>query len=172
MDIKELAKKLRALAQDGDDEETRLAEIRLRQLLKKHGMTEEELDEEEPQMFEIRYKEEWERMLIMQVGYKVLNDCDHFYTRRNATNNRKFKLVLVKCTKAQHIEILMMYHYYQKLFEDEFDWFFKAFIQKHELFGKSTAENPEQEIDIATLQRMLRMQSIMKSGDYHKQLKG
>ena len=140
--IKELAQKLQALAERGEEHERKLAKAKLERLLNKYDLSSEELLENYESVYEFSYKNKFERKLILQIAYKVCDSIPEFYNYRNAISNRKCRnLIGVKCTKVQSIEIEFLFEFYSELLKKEVDFFVGAFIQKHELFGTPTGEN-------------------------------
>lgn len=160
--IANLVAKLRALAARGDAGERELAEQKLNEVLKKYNITEESLALES--FHDFQYKEEWERKLISQVGYKVLDNPDT-YTRKR--NGRTLKRVVFKCTEAQAIEIEYLYAFYKELYKKDVADFFSAFVVKHQLFGESGEGT---EISEEELLKMMRYQSAMRNGTPYKSI--
>lgn len=158
--IANLVAKLRALAARGDAGERELAEQKLTEVLKKYNISDETLMLES--FHDFPYKEEWERRLISQVGYKVLDNPDT-YTRKR--NGRTLKRVVFKCTEAQAIEIEYLYAFYKELYKKDMADFFSAFVVKHQLFGESGEGT---EISEEELLKMMRYQSAMRNGTPYK----
>lgn len=140
--VKELAQKLQALAERGEEHERNLAKAKLENLLNNYDLTSEELSENYESVHEFSYKDKFEKTLILQIAYKVYGSIPEVYNYRNTVTNRKRRnLIGIKCTKAQNIEIEFLFDFYSELFKKEVDFFIDAFIQKHELFGTPTGEN-------------------------------
>lgn len=140
--IKELAQKLQALAERGEEHERKLAKAKLEKLLNNYDLTSEELSESFESVHEFSYKNKFEKKLVVQIAYKVHDSIPELYDYRNTFTNRKRRnLIGIKCTKAQSIEIEFLFEFYSELFKNEVDFFFDAFIQKHKLFGTPTGES-------------------------------
>lgn len=65
----------------------------------------------------------------------------------------------IKCTKSEGLQIQIEYDFYRELWKEEEDFFFKCFIQKHDIFGKSSTEENKTKL---TKEEIMRMQSMMK----------
>lgn len=160
--IKELAQKLQALAERGEEHERKLAKAKLEKLLNNYDLTSEELSENYESVHKFSYKNKFERKLILQIAYKVRDSIPETYNYRNTVSNRKCRnLMGVKCTKAQSIEIEFLFEFYSELFKKEVDFFFDAFIQKYELFGTSTGENNSPSRSLEELERSALLQAGM-----------
>lgn len=129
--ITSLAQKLKALAEKADGNEQALAQQKLNDLLSKYNLAESDL-EDTVNYHEFKYKKSWEEMLLLQIGYKVLNSTKAYHTK---PSGRKLQEVIFRCTDSQALEIEYLYSFYKALFEKDLDSFLHAFIQKHQLFG-------------------------------------
>ena len=65
----------------------------------------------------------------------ITNSTD-IYCKRRRGQGAVSKLVYMKCTKAQYIEIEFLTDFYWRVFKQELELFTAAFIQKHSLFGE------------------------------------
>lgn len=136
-DPKERLKKLRELALRGVGGEKEQAERLFQKLLKKYDLTEDCIGDDiiEDFMFTVHGKEQ--QALLIQVVYKVTGDNGRCYDVRNRETGRtKSSLIAVECTAAEKIEIDFLFDFYSRLWTKEKDAFFKAFIQKHQIFGE------------------------------------
>lgn len=99
-DKEALLLKIKALADRGVGGEAETAAILLDRLMAKYGITEEDLSGEIMEIHEFRYSKPFEDKLIDQIAYMVIGKYESFrYTHSKA------KVRLVKCTKAQQIEM-------------------------------------------------------------------
>lgn len=67
----DLLKKLKTLAEQGVGGEKETAQKKLKQLMQKYDV-EEELSDETEEKYEFTFHGEFERRLLLQVGYKIL----------------------------------------------------------------------------------------------------
>lgn len=160
MDINSLAMKLKALADRGDEGERQLAQQKLDALMAKYNLTEDSILEDVVEFHEFRFYEPWEKRLLMQIGYKVLNSKSVY--EQKGLNKHRLKLVIFKCTDRQALEIEYLFSFYRELFQKEFDFFFSVFIQKHRLFGELPEGEEPDELDSEEAYRMLKMASLMR----------
>ena len=143
--MQERLKKIYALATQGVDGEKEQAAELLKKLTKKYGIAIEELDEEKIIQYEMEYHGEIEKRLLVQVVYKVTGETKVY--KMYYTNSRRMckTKASVHSTEAQKFEIEYLFEFYKRLFEKEKEYLFKAFIQKHRIFGetKDDDELPE-----------------------------
>lgn len=161
----ELMKKLRALAERGIGGEKETAEKKLALLMKKYNIEEEELSDEKLIDFDFRYKNNFEFQLLRQLFYKIADGREK-YTYKYGKGSKT--IYGISCTKAEGLQIQIEYDFYRELWKEECDFFFSAFIQKHEIFkkiedggaGQSTLTNEE-------IERMLAMMEGMQDKTIH-----
>jgi hypothetical protein len=138
--VKELAKKLKALADRGEGGERLTAENMLQKLLKKHDISIAEIEGEstEIEMISISKKYEFISHIIIQ---SVVGECPFYsFTNKDTGKNLSSKTG-VKCTKAEFIEIQAKLDFYYKVFETELHYFEIAFLHKNNIEPKTF--NPE-----------------------------
>lgn len=132
---KDLLKKLRELSMRGVDGERENAQKLFDKLSKKYGISESELDDECVTDHQFTYHGAFEKQLLVQVIAKVLNNEPDFYEYTSNLSGRKKRTLLgAECTEAQCIEINFLFDFYNALYKKELEYFFRAFIQKHNLY--------------------------------------
>lgn len=156
---KQLLKKLQALAERGVGGEKETAQKKLDLLMKKYGIEELELSEEKRERYKFKYHNEYERILLIQLFYKIVpNYKNYVYGRMRGRGSKS--VYIIECTKAQEIQLRIEYEFYCSLWKEEVDFFLGAFVQKHRIFAtNNNAEDSEQEQ--MSLEDILRMQSMM-----------
>lgn len=157
---KELLKKLQALAERGVGGEKEGAKRKLEQLMKKYGIEEMDLSEDKEEDHDFRYHNEFERKILRQLFYKIVPDYrSHTYTYRCGKGCKS--TYGIRCTKAQALQIQIEYEFYCSLWEEEVDFFMRAFIQKHRIFVLPTRE---EDVDSEPMPRedALRMLAMME----------
>lgn len=133
----ELLQKLKALAEQGYGGERLNAQKKLTELMQKYGISEAELNDDILFDYEFEYHGEIEKKLLIQVIYKVTNIPNSVYSCIYTKSRRICRTRLIcHATKAQKIEIEFLFDFYKKLYVKEERIFFRAFIQKHNLFGE------------------------------------
>ena len=136
MDILERIRNVYKLANSGVGGEKQNAEALLQKLLKKHHLTLDDIEENKPEYHEFEVHGQYERKLLVQVAFKVLNEPATIYRVRVGESYRysptRFSLY---CTNAQFIEIDFLLNFYIDQWKIAMDDMMMAFIQKHEIFG-------------------------------------
>ncbi len=146
-------KKLYALALRGVGGEKEQAAAILEKLIKKYGVSMEDLDEETVKEHDFIYHGKTEERLLRQIAYKVTNERNRFHNLVYTASGRGCRTrCRIECTDAQKIEIEFLFDFYKKLWERELEVIFRAYIQKHELFGtlkegEKATEIPDEEIN-------------------------
>ena len=170
---RELLQKLKALADRGVGGEKINAQRKLDEYMRKHGYTLEDLDEQQKISFETKCRSEEEKLLLMQIIYKVTDDRYSAYGFTWRQSGRPCKnLVGYDVTRAQKIEIDFLFDFYKRLYQKERELFLKAFIQKHKLFGRlKDGEKPQEMPDDDRL-RLKFMQRGMSDEQPLRQITG
>ena len=135
----DLAKKLKALANRGIDGEKINAETMLNALMKKHGITIEEIEGEKIEDYYFQVKKEDIR-LWHQIIAKV-DDSISSYGEFPKNVIKEFSLKgnhMLKCTTSQYVEIEAKLSFYKKLYEEELEIFFIAFLSANDLLVKES----------------------------------
>lgn len=132
MDKLELIKKIQALALNGVGGEALNAQKKLESLMKKYNISKEELNEEVVNEFEIKTKNAFEQDLLNQICFSVYGNIDNSKGLYYYTTSKK--IMLVKCTKAEFLEIEAKFDFYKKEYKKQLRLFYKAFIQSNHLF--------------------------------------
>lgn len=132
----ELAKKIKALAEQGIDGEKENAEKLLKSLMKKHNISIEDLEDEkvEPFYFQIPpSKHELEYRILHQLTgmFKI-----KLYGRFPPKVMKEYGLkgnYMIECSKLLYLEINAKYEFYIARMEKRIDEFFYAFCIKNNL---------------------------------------
>lgn len=155
---RELLKKLHALAERGDRGERAAARRQLDKLLAKYHISEAELDEERMEMRWFSYKGHFERKLLHQVIYKVCGG-DRAIWQHNAGRG-KYTQHAVECTPAEAVQIQIEFDFYKHALTEEMEFFYRAFIQKHAIYGTDPHPNAEKGPELSH-EELLRMSMLM-----------
>lgn len=162
MDKADLLRKVRALAERGVAGEKDAAAAVLERLMQKYGITEDDLAEDVAEDADFRFKDWIEDKLLHQVIFAVMGDVPVYKYR-----NSRRKVVIVKCTPAERLEIETTFHFYNAHLKEDFRLFYTAFINKNNIFppaGKVKEKSPAPERSRAEL---LKMAQIMEGLDRH-----
>lgn len=136
MEKVELLKKIKHLAHNTEfSGEQKNAEQTLQRLMQKYGITEDELNDEVVELHKFTFLGERQYRMLNQVFYHVFGNPD--YKIYNLKYNGKLleNAISVYCTKSQKVEVELLYDFYVRLYEQEEEMFYSAFIQKHRIFG-------------------------------------
>lgn len=159
--IKDLAKKLRALADRGVDGEKINAEIKLTALLAKHGLSIADLDDDRVNHEQFIYKN-GQAIILSHVIWRTMPDVKIWGSKR------KRNAFIIECTHAQKIEILALFDFYRKAYLKELKIFNKAFILKNDL-----ATNPKEGEQIPEMsnEEAMKLRNLMKGIDQQNRFK-
>jgi len=132
----ELAKKIKALAEQGVDGEKETAQRKLEKFLKDHNLTLDELEEDviNPYCFYITEKQ---FKLFIQVVANVINRSKVSYSKP------KKNTIKLHCTLAEYIEIELKFRHYWKDYNDQLNVFFSAFIHANDIYPESSSSDRE-----------------------------
>lgn len=169
----ELAKKLKALADKGIGGEKINAEKMLTDLLKKHNLTIEEIEGEKQEDYFFTISEnDWKLwyQIVKKVNYeiKVYGPFPDNVQKQHGLNGN----YMISCSASNYIEIEAKNDFYQRLFNEELDFFSSAFIQANDLeVDRPGKEAPElSREDYNQLIRVRDMADKIKKGEFLRQL--
>lgn len=171
----ELAKKLKALAEQGVGGEKLNAEKMLSDFLRKHNISINDIELDMKNEYWFKVNTDYEKRLLSQISKNVNNDTKIYYVE--SKNVKKYKLegnFMVECSVSDYIETKSKYEFYKPLMESEMKVFYEAFIQANKLWV-NTPDSEEKEYtkeELKELRRTLEMASNIKKGEFHKQIEG
>ena len=164
-------KKVYALVEQGYEGEAKAAKFQLDKLLKKYNITLEEiLEEESEEEYEFKHRTKYEKQLIYQIIAKVCGRKKQtFYFQKGR------KVVLVKLTKAEYIDVNEHYQVYIDQWFHELNDFKQnlcdAFIQKHKLVPAPSDDDIDSEpMDWKKMQKMLSLMNALDDVTITKKL--
>lgn len=161
----DLAKKLKALSDQGVGGEKVNAKIKLEKLMSEHGITREDIEGIETKIYWFTIDPLFENF-FWQI---VANVCGIKAEQWNVKGKKKCKGV--KCTSAEAIEIDAKQIFYLPIYKKEHDIFYKAFIQANELWAKQEGESDKRRTPLTDDdKKMLRMTDSMDKHHFAKQL--
>jgi len=169
----ELARKLKALADKGTGGEKINAEVMLNALMEKHGITIEEIEGEkiEDYFFNIeKHRQPLWHQIVKHTNYSI--KC---YGELPKESIDKYLLAgnwMISCTASEYIEIEAKCDFYQRLYDEETNIFYGAFLRANDLLVK----NPNKEEKEMTLEeyekwkRVNDMAGNITIGQFRKQI--
>ena len=130
MNKQDILKKLKALSEDerGNENERKIAEERLNELIIKYNIDPESINTEKLVRRDFYFKEEWERKLLGQTLYMLFPEKDFW------KNRTKRNWIWCEMTDAEYLEFETHYCAYKASYQHEQDLFFTAFISKNRIF--------------------------------------
>lgn len=168
--ILSLAKKLKALSDQGVGGEKTNAATMLESLMKKHSITMDMLSENEVKQHEFRLELEKKRFFLQVVASVVGRERSYlsFYPKDRAKKRHYF----IDCTPQEAVEIQGKFDFFWKKWEDELDVFYSAFIQQQRLYCKPAKEeeddeSEDKELTPAEKSKLYRMANMMAGMDRH-----
>lgn len=137
----ELAKKLKALAEQGEAGEKQVAEFKLKEFMRKHGITDEDIESEKIEAYFFYIGPDSEKLkttLLNQIcGTMGLSIRGPIAVK----DKRKYKMKEdfgVHCTASQYIEISAKFEFYKNILKSDLKTFIYAFAMKHDLLIKAS----------------------------------
>lgn len=132
--IIELAKKLKALAEQGVDGERNTAKLKLESLMAKHNIKPEDLEVDIIIDFDFTVYNR-HKQLFIQIVANTLDD-PHVYKVRGLR-----RLLRVPCTASEAVEIQGKFDFFKAAYQKQMEIFQLAFFAKNNLFSKKPKEN-------------------------------
>jgi hypothetical protein len=170
-----LARKLKALADRGIDGERENANDMLTRLMKQHAITLDMIDGIEKAEHEFFIEAE-KYKFFKQIAANVLgNGCS---IRRYIRDRKKRRSRFIECTASEAIEIQAKFDFFSRVFTEESEIFYRAFIQKNHLYCNPDKTAPEAETEelsaeeLAKLWKMSQMMTAMERHHFAKQIAG
>lgn len=171
----ELGRKIKALVDRGVRGEKQAAENMLNALLKKHNISIEEIegDKIEPYYFNLKNDEhELWYQIVKHVNYLI--KCYGEFPEKLIKDHRLGGNYMIECSASNYVEIEAKYSFYNKLYKEELEVFFSAFLMANNLL----VDNPNINQDISELsieefkkwRRRKEMAEKITVGKFRKQL--
>lgn len=158
-------RKLLELAQRGVEGEKDNAERMLAKTMAKYGVKMEELDDQQTSLCMFTITNSNEERLLAQVLHRVLQKDDIRWRVRR-------RKAWVQLTKAQHVEVGMLYSIYRRQLKTELDRLYVAFIHKHKIFSNAPRDPNEKREPMSHEEylRLKRMMAGLETVHVHKQI--
>lgn len=172
----EILKKLKALSDRGIGGEKENAQKMLDDLLVKYKISIEEVEGEEIKTFYFKAKDDIEIRLLSQIASRVRYDIEKYViTSTFAKMHRLAGRFCIECTIIEYVEIEQMFFLYKRLYAEEREIFYTAFLSANDLL----ARNPSNLIyvkdlsdkEIQHLSRAMKMSENIKKETIYKQIK-
>lgn len=151
--VKELASKLKEMAERGTEHERLVAENKLKSLLNKYGITLLDITKNEKKLRTFSFKNEDETMIMAHVIWSIVPNI-------NINRKGKQKKAFCELTPNEYIEIKEKIKFYLADFDNQKKSFILGYILKNNLEVESSdnhrrEEDSDNEIDIKKLANMM-----------------
>lgn len=153
----ELLEKLKALSESGVGGEKENARELLDKLLCEHGIDVTDFPDELKE-YQFHYCDQWERSLLLQIMSKIAPNRQKY---RYAAGPGSRSVICCVCTEAEKLQIEIEHEFYSRLWQEELDTFFYAFVLMHRLFDPSPNQTTG-EVDPELIKRMRTMMAGMQ----------
>ncbi len=173
-EILSLAKKLRALAEQGEGGEKDNAVDMLTKYCAKHNISLSDLESDIKKQREFSIPDEiFAKKLFRQIAGHVVENVDILvYKRKSDDKIKGKKSFFVNLTDAEFIEIDTKFNFYLAKFNEDVILFYRAFIHKNKLYVKSSDDsNDEKELTPQELEEINKIRNMMMGMESHKFLK-
>ncbi len=137
---KELLRKIKELAERGEQEEAVSAREKLNELLTKYSIKESDLEKEELFWFGFSADSQYEFRLMQQI-YGFLTNKVNFSFKQDEN------VYWLNLTNAEGLEFNIFYEYYRDCWQRELGRFWTSFYTKHKLFPATTEGCKKVEVD-------------------------
>jgi len=163
-----LLRKIKALSERGEGGEAINASAKLKQLMRKYGISEDDLDSETKEYRDFKYCGHFENKLLQQIIYMVTGNVD-FYRRKSEQGRTVPNVTVAYCTQAEQIEIQASFEFYKYHLNIGMEKYYSVFIQKENLFpeeAKADPSVPNMNVD----EESRRLYQAIDKHDMHPQL--
>lgn len=170
MNKEELLLKIKTLAEKGVGGEKENAELLLKKLCDKYGITEELISEEQIKCFDISWGTKLEKELAHQVFYSVVGNINE--NKKMYTYTKRKQKGCIECTYAEFLEFQAKFNFYKHHLKQDLKIFYSAFVQRNSIFPDAKLIKQEKEKfflsdeDIA----ILNMAKGMEKHNYNQQI--
>ena len=170
--VKELLKKLKALAERGVGGEKINAEMLLSKLMQKHNISENDIADDIQYRVPLIFKSEIEKRLGLQILCKVCNTSTIVTETRKYSKGKFFVLL----TASERLQYEFEFDFYSRAFRDDLDALFLAFVHKNNIFSqveiaRAGSEEAPRNVDDST-RKAFQMMGALDRHELRKQLNG
>lgn len=179
--------KVKALAERGTEGERANAERMLKELMEKYGISDADIESEAVELFVIDVENIIYIQLLVQICNNVIGHDIKIYNlnRDDSTvvnaieelSNRGYGDMsathAIECTKANFIEIKMMFDLYREDLKKQIDTFMYAYFMKNSLLAKAPEDGKQKEPskeDLEMLKKAMMMEMGIDKKEIHKMI--
>jgi hypothetical protein len=159
----ELAKKLKALAERGVGGESVNAQKLLASLLKKNGLSMSDIEQETSKEYFFKASGSDSRLLT-QIIKRVNYDLNVYKFPASVVKEHGLSgNMMTECTASEFIEIEQMYSVFKRLYKEELELFYKAFVTANDLLTDSPIKKTTSDLSEVELDEWRRVQEMAMS---------
>ncbi len=163
----ELAKKFKALAEQGVGGEKYNAQKKLASLMKRYNITENDIKEDVRSQVKFKMKKD-QRKLFYQVYISVTGSERNFWRWKKPPY-----FYVGEVTPLEELEIRAKFDFYWRLYQQNLDMFFTAFVYKNHLYASDRHSSSDEELTPEEWERFRKIAAMVESiqtAPYRKQL--
>lgn len=170
-DKKELLRKIKALAERGVGGEKENAEVLLKQLMDKYGITESDISDDVIKQHEVKISEvPFIKRLLEQIVYATVGNINSKKGMFEYTFSPRGR-VCVCCTDAEFLEITAKYEFYGHHWKQDLETFYGAFIQSNVIFPPNELIKDREPSEMTDEDRKrLRLARNLDKHEYNKRI--
>lgn len=160
------AMKMKALLSSDEEGEREAARALLSNYMTKYAITWEELDDEVEKEYIVEFNGQYHVLLLIQLVYKHLGS-GHCYSVYKAESEEPLELLKVRSKPSTFVEIQLDWEFYWRKFNEELDLFYRAFVEKNNLFPPEELQQEDDEDDNQDLSedQLRKIQGMMNGID-------
>ncbi len=168
---KKLLQKIQALAKNGSMGEKENAQVILKKLMDKFGVTEKMLGEEKKILFSYKIENiEMYKMLFAQILSTIV-DLDKEELKGYHKENEKIFEWCFYLIPEQGIEIQAKYDFFLKKLKEDIETFYLAFITKNELISlASLNKESDSSLDEAETIKIAKLANVLDKHNYNLEI--
>lgn len=172
-------RKIQALAERGVDGERISAQNRLVEIMEKYGISWEEIDNEEKRLIWYSAKGKDWKMLIKQllginkIRFAIIESTDRTKRAKRVRDYyqpRRGENVVMECTYSKFIELTTAYEIFQRSFDEHYESFVYAFLDKNHLLGEADADHEPTPEEEKLYERAIMMKRGIEKAEINKQI--
>ena len=159
--IIEQLRKIDALAESGVAGERENAQSLLESLCRKYGVDRDSLLSGETKTFKFVVTKARDFTLFKQCCFHVLQVTEIKYRKRR-------EAVWMDMTQAEAIDLRACHLHYRRLYREEEELLYEAFVARNRIYGPASDENEAPEMDAERLARLLALMRSLSDNSWKK----
>jgi len=174
--------KVKALADRGTEGEKKNAERMLNDLMQKYGISDEEIDVEKQDIYIIDTENPMFLQLFVQIYHMNYGRDREILDGSKMKKNLKKQWaaygfgdpngdILIRCTRAEFIEVKMLFELYKEDLKKQYDTFLYAYFMKNNLLvARNDNDAPDTNDDIEKAIKAMQMSAAIEKKEIYKMI--